>query len=215
MRVQRRIASMLVGATCMLLLVAAHAGASRLEIANAREGFRFFWSLGSEELEFKIGTSTVRCEVRLIGTFSERTIPKTPGTTIGRVTVALAINICTGGAVRMLEETLPWTLNYAAFTGTLPNISTVKLMVVGFRARITPERSTACLATSTAMNPVVLSARVEATEPTFESITAEPPASIPVTGEGGLCASGATLRLGATGSIGILEPPGSVQIRLI
>lgn len=216
MRVQRRIASILVGATALVLLPATYAQANRLEIANAGEGFRFFWSTGSNELEFKIGTSTVRCEVRLIGTFSGRTIIKRAGTTMGVVNVAQAINICSGGAVRMLEETLPWTLRYVSFTGTLPRISTVKLEIVGFRARITPEGAAACLATSEAARPVVLVARVEASEPTFETITPEAAATIPVTnGEGGPCALGASLSLGATGTIGVREAPGSLQIRLI
>lgn len=57
---------------------------------------------------------------------------KVAGTTIGRVTRATVGSPCTGGSATILQETLPWDLEYRSFAGTLPNITLIDQGIEGF-----------------------------------------------------------------------------------
>jgi hypothetical protein len=59
-----------------------------------------------------------------------RTIAKVNGTLFGMVT-SVSVRNCRGGQVRVLAETLPWHMSYVSFSGTLPNISTIRLQLNG------------------------------------------------------------------------------------
>jgi hypothetical protein len=72
---------------------------------------------------------TVRCQVTLEGSLHSRTIGKVVGSLVGYITRA-TVNACTGGTARVRTETLPWHVQYAGFTGTLPAITSIRTTVV-------------------------------------------------------------------------------------
>ncbi len=134
--------------------LACTAAASRLVISE--QGFRLAYR--SFEVN-QVGT-IVRCPLTLEGSFSSESFPKTSGLRVASISRAtLSEGACTNGTMRLLSETLPWAVQYASFTGTLPEIRSVALHLLGAAMRIT-ERvfEISCLATSEAAKPVVLTA---------------------------------------------------------
>src|SRR4029077_3157461 len=79
------------------------------------------------------GTHTVRCPVTLEGSLHSRTIPKIVRVLlIGAVsTVRIKNESCTGGTASVLR--LPWHMTYEGFRGTLPNITSVLLLLARFQ----------------------------------------------------------------------------------
>lgn len=119
-------------ATTILALTITTASANHL--STNEKGFRITWT--SLELALPIGT-TVRCPITLEGEFTSATINKTAGAVIGNDTVANVNSAaCTGGHMTILRETLPWKVSYEAFTGALPNITGIKLLLLAPRFRI-------------------------------------------------------------------------------
>ena len=97
----------------------------------------------------------VECEVTLEGTFHSLSIRKTNLSLIGLITSAELIRACRRGGATILRETLPWHIKYRAFTGTLPNMLSIRGNFVGAGFRIRePSFGTQCLATSPAEAPV-------------------------------------------------------------
>ncbi|MGB2694362.1 MAG: hypothetical protein WBD55_04145 [Dehalococcoidia bacterium] len=74
-------------------------------------------------------TAEIVCEVRRTLSL-HRTIAKTAGALAGFVT-AVDVRNCRGGTARILRETLPWHIRYVSFNGTLPNIRSIRLALVG------------------------------------------------------------------------------------
>lgn len=87
----------------------------------------------------------MRCQITLEGSFHSRTIVKSVGTLIGYITAARSKNeSCTGGrmwlyngterlGVTTLETSLPWHVTYEGFAGTLPNITSLRILFRGVR----------------------------------------------------------------------------------
>lgn len=75
------------------------------------------------------GSFSVICEVQLTLTLA-RTVPKWEGAPVGAVTRAEA-RTCSGGRATFLAVTLPWSVSYVSFSGTLPNITSVRLQLNG------------------------------------------------------------------------------------
>lgn len=74
----------------------------------------------------------VSCPVTLEGSFHSRSFAKVRSTLIGAITRAAAREAsCTNG--RVILESLPWHLTYESFTGLLPNITTLQVLVSRFR----------------------------------------------------------------------------------
>jgi hypothetical protein len=126
------------------------AQARRFEVSN--RAIRIIWT----ELIYNGGGQEIRCPVTYEGSFHSRTISKVSGSLVGYIYNA-SIGSCSGGGVeRYLTETLPWHVQYNSFTGTLPNISTVTLAVIGLSWRV--ERIAAfgsgCLFRSTQARPL-------------------------------------------------------------
>jgi hypothetical protein len=72
------------------------------------------------------------CRVTFEGSFHSRTFSKVARALVGYITSAIVAEAgCTGGSARALPTTLPWHLQYASFTGTLPDITGIRLRVVG------------------------------------------------------------------------------------
>ena len=114
-------------AALLLASAISTASASRLSVSN--QNIRVTWS----SLEFQ-GLVTVRCRVTLEGSFHSRTIVKVARTLIGAITRADVDEAnCTNGIGRPRNETLPWHITYEGFTGTLPNIATVLVLLSRLR----------------------------------------------------------------------------------
>jgi hypothetical protein len=136
-----------VGATVLLAALVGTASAGRLSTSSL--GIKATWA----RINFTGGGGTVECEVVVEGAFHERTISKTRGTLSGFLTSA-RITRCSRGAVTVLSETLPWHLRYDSFTGSLPNITSVRATIVGVAFRIRePVFGIECLSRTTAEEP--------------------------------------------------------------
>lgn len=105
------------------------------------------------EVRFNGAFGNITCEVTLSGSLHTRTIAKTVGALIGYINAA-TLGPCREGTATILTETLPWHARYLAFTGTLPNILTIRINVIGAAFRIREPLAT-CLATSSAASPAV------------------------------------------------------------
>ncbi len=107
------------------------AAARRIEIDD--QDIDAIWEDGSERLDLAAGSSTIECEVTLLGSFHSRTINKTANLLVGYITHARVDTAgCTGagnGSAR--QETLPWHLTYNSFSGILPNITLIRLNLIG------------------------------------------------------------------------------------
>ena len=112
---------LLAALTSALLLAALVGSASANRLAQNEANFRVTYSPLSFIPSFG---STVRCPVTLEGSFHSRTITKTAGSLVGYVNRAI-VGTCEAGRARVNSETLPWHIQYASFTGTLPNITAI------------------------------------------------------------------------------------------
>ncbi len=118
-------------ATLLMGLAVASASANRLSVSNQQ--FRIVWG---QLLMFDEGmgaSAHIRCPVTLEGSFHSRTFAKVSGALIGNVTRAIpgAAETCAEGSATMLTETLPWPVTYASFSGTLPRITRVRVLIRG------------------------------------------------------------------------------------
>jgi len=114
-----------------LLLSAAISTAGARSLSVSSQTIRATWS----RLEFNqesIGLS-VRCQVTLEGSFHSRTIAKVARALIGAITrVDVFTERCTGGFAKG-KPPFPWHITYESFTGTLPTITSVRLLLARFR----------------------------------------------------------------------------------
>jgi hypothetical protein len=127
-------------ASAITLGAAAGAAASTFTIAEQR--FRVVWrelALSSSGGEF-----AVRCPVTLEGSFHSVNFPKVARSLVGYLNRA-TVGTCTGGEVAILTSTLPWHVQYDSFAGTLPNITSLTLRVVGLAALVRPTGLLSCL----------------------------------------------------------------------
>jgi hypothetical protein len=154
-------------AAATLAVAVGVAGANRIELSN--QAIRTVWR------EFRVsgGGFEITCPVTMEGSFHSRTISKVTEQLIGFITSAQAAGPgCTGGAVIYVlngreilrvtvSNTLPWHIQYESFTGTLPNITgmKVRLVDVSLLVQITIEEAR-CLYRSTAERPLLGTVRV-------------------------------------------------------
>jgi len=114
-----------------LLLSAAISTAGARSLSVSSQTIRAVWS----RLEFNeegIGLS-VRCQLTLEGSFHSRTITKVRGALIGAITrVDVFTERCTGGWLKG-KPPFPWHITYESFTGALPAITSVRLLLARFR----------------------------------------------------------------------------------
>jgi len=129
-----------------LLLAAAVSTASATRLSVSNQNIRATWT----SLEFQApGVVTVRCQVTLEGSFHTRTITKTAGSLIGAVTKGIVKQeTCTNGSGATFNgveryngtttpQTLPWHITYESFSGSLPSISAVNILLQRFRFGLT------------------------------------------------------------------------------
>jgi len=147
-----------------LFLGAAVSLASASRLSFSASSFRLAWDrtiAGATDLTFAstIG-SPVTCPLTLEGTFHSQTITKTANLLVGYVTRAsigtngASTAVCTGGNATVLTATLPWHVQYSSFGGTLPNITSVTLRLIGGSFSFNAGTVT-CLARGSATEPGV------------------------------------------------------------
>lgn len=115
-------------ASLMLALAVSSASARRFELSS--QSYRIVWN----PLVFagvEITNARVSCPVTLEGSFHSSTLSKVAEQLVGYVSRAIVGTPCVGGSARANTETLPWHVRYASFTGTLPNITSIVLHLVG------------------------------------------------------------------------------------
>jgi hypothetical protein len=130
----------------LLGLPAANACAARLSLSSST--FRIISGPGERE-------GTIICPLTLEGSFHSRTLAKVANSLIGYITRAsLNEGLCTGGRATYLRETLPWHLQYAGFSGTLPNIASIGTKIIGLSyVAVEPPFEMRCLYRTTAETP--------------------------------------------------------------
>jgi len=114
-------------AALLLSTAVSTAPANRLSVSN--QAIRATWN----NLEFTApGVFTVRCRVTLEGSFHERTFSKSHGSLIGAVSRAFVKEeSCVNGLAQ--PKRLPWHITFESFTGTLPRMRSVRLLLSRFR----------------------------------------------------------------------------------
>lgn len=127
-------------ATILLAGAVTAASATRLSIGS--RSFRAVWTPltfnGAEGV-----SAPVECNVTIEGTFHSNTIVKRERALLGYVTRAIVQRPCNGGEAwvhngsenplgrGVVASSLPWHVTYEGFTGTLPNIRTIRLLLRG------------------------------------------------------------------------------------
>jgi len=197
------------------IALAAALGAPAASARNLSETEKEF-EVMFHPLTLSLGGNNFSCPLTLLGTFNERTIPKT-NTQVGRIrhvepSTGAEPSPCTGGTLTILNETLPWGISYVGFTGRLPAIEKIRLSLTGVAFRITPRGSATCLAGTTTRNPGFGEASV-GTGGRVEGLRADETISIPLSG-GFLC-SFASGRFSGTGEVRNLPRTGSITVTLI
>jgi len=148
MRLTRRILIALVAAVALGVGVSTAMGEEFWVIAT-----RFQVAMRALTFHFD-GGSTVACPVTLEGSFSVRSFAPTARTRLGTISRA-SLGSCTGGSATVLSETLPWTVQYDSFTGTLPHITSMTTRIVGAAFRVSMSGFT-CLGRSEESEPAKL-----------------------------------------------------------
>jgi hypothetical protein len=133
----------------MLISAVAVTSASARTFRISNQQLRVTW----RRLEFLNQENAVlaRCPVTLEGSFHTATIEKVRKALVGYITT-VRVARCETGLVTVLTETLPWHLTYESFSGILPNITRIRLLLVNasFLIEVLGAR---CLARTTVERP--------------------------------------------------------------
>jgi hypothetical protein len=141
MRRQSKASLCALAAAAVLAVLVSTASANRLSISNP--AIRAVWApvtviIPESSLEFV-------CAMTLEGSFHSSTIQKVAGALVGYITRASVGHPCSGAGEMWVHNgteaplgnvrptSLPWHMTYQGFTGTLPNISEVRLLLRGIR----------------------------------------------------------------------------------
>jgi hypothetical protein len=167
----------LAACTAALLLAASVGVASARRIEQSAQLFAAVWTeLKFIPVEFGV---TVGCNATMTGSFHSRTLSKVAEQLIGYVTrIVIAAN-CVGGSATPLEETYPWHIRFASFSGTLPNITNIKVRIAGAEIGVRTTEMT-CLYISTGTRP--LQAFIDIREGTERDMRMDETATIPGSG---------------------------------
>jgi hypothetical protein len=136
-------------AAAAALMAALAGGASARNLSSSSSTLRATWArLTFQEPVFGF---TVVCPLTLEGSLHARTFVKGNYNLIGHITRAVVgtPTQCTGGEATVLTESLPWNVRYESFTGTLPNITSLRVLVANasFRVHLNAVNAT-CLFTT-------------------------------------------------------------------
>jgi hypothetical protein len=140
-------------ATFSMAVLVHSASAGRLSVSsqNLRATYASLEFFGEGGIE-----ATVRCPLTLEGSFHSRTVAKVVSSLVGYVTRAIVGSsaACTGGHATVLTATLPWHVAYSSFSGTLPNITSVRLLLKRVAFLLEVGLGTSCLYAEDGMTPV-------------------------------------------------------------
>jgi hypothetical protein len=126
MRTGSKLALAALAVTLAFTALTGAAGANRLS-GNDRDIY-FYW----DEFTLRIAEFEVTCPVEMLSILHENNIVKRELSLIGLVTHAEAFEEeCVGGTISFLEESLPWHILYKSFTGRLPNIESIRVLLDG------------------------------------------------------------------------------------
>lgn len=191
MRSHRRVVHVAVAATLLLAFAAAVSSAETFDVVSNE--FRAIWP----SFTFEAAGSRVVCAVTLEGTFQAASITVAARARVASVTRA-TVGTCSSGAATVLSETLPWTVQYSSFGGTLPNITELTLRVIGasFRGEAS---GLACLVRSSEEHPLNFTARREEFGE-LGSLRLDESAGIPLRG-GFLCELGGEGHVSGSGEL--------------
>jgi hypothetical protein len=132
-----------VGATVLFGALVSPAFAGRLSLSSDLVAETF------TRTNFSGGLGTIECDLILTKILHSRSFAKTRLLLLGYI-IAANITRCARGGATILRETLPWHIRYDSFSGTLPNITSFKTLMVGFALRVRePTFGIECLARST------------------------------------------------------------------
>jgi len=135
----------LAGFAAALAISVAVGSASANRLSGSSRTLRAVWT----ELRF-FGEGGIEaeasCPVTLEGSFHSGTISKVVGVLIGHVTSAASGSgaACRRGSSSVLKETLPWRLTYEGFSGTLPRITGVSVLLTGLAMKTDPGIGISC-----------------------------------------------------------------------
>jgi hypothetical protein len=204
-----RPAASALAAGLVLLIAASVANAEPLRVEPTR--VRAVWST----LTFSTSASTVRCPVTLEGSFHSSTFEPREGLQVGYITRAsVAEASCTGGRVRLLSETLPWRIQYESALGTLPEISGIRLKVVGLAAR-GEVSGLNCLYQSSESRPARATLEIRPQYVEVTGLRLDESAAIPLITREGLCAFGGDARASGTARVTASDSSGGVDVAFI
>jgi len=146
---------LLAAATGVVALAAAVGTANARRIELSERQFRQIWPF----LEFRseAGMLLAKCPVTLEGSFHSRTLSKVSAQLVGYITRS-TVGLCATGGATALTEKLPWHIRYQSFGGTLPEIVSVTLQLVGAAWEI--KNVFTCLAVTSEAHPAVGRANV-------------------------------------------------------
>jgi hypothetical protein len=146
MRSHRRIAHVAVTATLLLAFAASVSAAESFDVISNRISAR--WS----SVTLEAAGLRVVCPLTLDGSFSGASFAATARTRVASITRATT-GTCSEGRAVVLSETLPWSLQYSSFGGTLPNITSLTFRLLGASLRGTAG-GLECLVRSSEERPI-------------------------------------------------------------
>jgi hypothetical protein len=114
--------------SAILFMAIAVTVASAGRIATSSRNFRIVWTglVWTDES----GSGQITCPLTLEGSFHSSTISKVPNALIGFVSRASTASAsCAGGGFTVLTASLPWHVTYDSFTGTLPAITGLNILL--------------------------------------------------------------------------------------
>jgi len=193
----------------LAIALTATASAGRLSVSEKESEVNF------RPLTLSISGQLIRCPITLLGHFNERTIAKRAATigTIRHVEPTTAGEPpCTGGTITILNETLPWRVNYVNFRGTLPNIASIRLALIGVAFKVRTSLWT-CLDGTTATAPAFGEVLVGAGG-RVEGLRADERVGIPL-GGGFICEIAGTSTFEGTGTVTNLPGTAPITVTLI
>lgn len=184
-------------ASVVVLAATQAAAANRLASSSVGTPSGAIW----RELTIEAGGLGAHCAVTLGGSLEVGSIAKRAGTRFGVVSEA-TLGTCTSGAATVLRETLPWAMTYNGFGGTLPNITSVTVNLIGAALQVEVGGIT-CLARTESAQPARGIANVSREafgELVPTEIRADETAGIETTG-GFFCSLAGRARLSGTGTL--------------
>lgn len=123
------------------------AAAGRLSTEPVARGTEAVWN----PVRIEAAGREAACPITLGGDIETASIAKRSGTRFGVVDEA-ALGSCTRNTATVLRETLPWSMTYSSFAGTLPSITSVTVNVIGLAMRVNLE-GIECLFTTRSEQP--------------------------------------------------------------